>query len=369
MRILLVYGHEPSGHASAAHALETCALDEGLEPVCVNISDYHSILGPAIAKTYLQLIQRWPGLWTALYDNHLVATVAQNWQKLYIGLQGSKLKSKLEEIGPNIIVCTHAPPLAALALEKANVGFDWPLVAVITDFSAHSYWLAPKADLYLVPSKAAYQSLIDRGIDSRRVRDTGIPIHPVFCEPVDKAAARKKLGLPSYAPVILITGGSRGLGQIAGAAKSLLEDIKEATIVVVCGSNQELYDELKTGTEAKSRLSVYGSLSAPRIKELMGACDLLIGKAGGLTIAESLAMGLPMIFLDPIPGQESRNVEFILANGAAAQARNLEELAGLTRSLLAPERLKLMRQKAKNLGRPNSARQALEAMLSICPVH
>ena len=366
MKILFVYGHEPSGHASAAHALEFCARAQGLEAVCANISDYHSVLGPAIAKTYLQLIQKWPGLWTALYDNQLVAGVARNWQKLYIGLQGSKLESKLKEIRPDLVVCTHAPPLAALALEKAKGGFDWPLVAVITDFRVHSYWIAPRADLYLAATSEESEFLEGKGIPLARVRDTGIPIHPVFEQPLEKTAARKSLGLSGESPVILITGGSRGLGQLAVMAQTLLKKLKSSHILIVCGSNQELYEELNARACAGGRLLVFGRLPPDKIKQLMCASDLLIGKAGGLTSSEALAVGLPMIFFKPIPGQEIRNAEFLLERGAAVQARSLDELTGLVAGLLESKNIEAMSRKAKALGRPDSARRALEAMLAIC---
>ncbi|MBI4376491.1 MAG: hypothetical protein HY549_08580 [Elusimicrobia bacterium] len=367
MRLLLVYGYEPSGHASAARALEAACRLKGIDAICVNISDYHSILGPAIARTYLQLIQRLPGLWTALYDSDWVAQIAQHWQKLYLGLQGGRLAAKLSELAPDLIVCTHAPPLAVLGLEKEKGRFSWPLAAVITDFEVHGYWTAPKADIYLAASQRTARRVVERGIEAERVRVTGIPINPAFEELPGRDAARKRLNLPLDRPLILVCGGSRGLGQLEEMSRALLEGLANISVAVVCGDNRTLLRSMREGFPAQRRLEIFGCVAPAKMRELMCAADLLVGKAGGLTTAEALAIGLPLLYFEPIPGQESRNADFLCSEGAAALAPDLESLARLAGEIISTGRRAEMSRKAKALGHPDSARRALDEILALVP--
>src|SRR5579885_2889422 len=119
MRLLLVYGFAPSGHASAAKALEARARALGHETTCLDISaDYHKILGPAINNIYLTLIQSFPNLWTTLHDNESAADVLSLWRNVYHLFEGQRLRQTVEQLQPDRIICTHAGPFAALAVAK-----------------------------------------------------------------------------------------------------------------------------------------------------------------------------------------------------------------------------------------------------------
>lgn len=365
MRILFVYGFEPSGHSSAARALEERARALGHETARVNVSAHHPFMGPAIARLYLAIIQRFPRLWRFLYDNETLPRIAQNWRKIYLMLNGDRLKRTLQRLSPDVIVCTHAPPMGALALEKDRGELVVPLVGVVTDMRVHSYWTRPGADLYLVPNPEAAQQLIESGVDASRVRDTGIPINPTFAEPIDKAAARARLGLPAGGPVILLSGGSRGLGHIGGMSAALLKRLPSARLLVVTGSNAALFRGLRARYRQERRVWVYPSLEPERVKELMCASDLFVGKAGGLTISECLALGLPMVLVEPLPGQETHNVEYLADRGAAETAHGLEELGEKAAALLSPDRLGKAAEAARALARPRAAELGVEAILGV----
>ena len=116
MRVVFVYGYEPSGHASAARAVEAALKESGpVETAHLNISaDLHPILGPAVALTYLQLVQKAPTLWDYLYDNKAVADIAKELRKLYGMLEGGRVLARVQELKPDVIVCTHAMSLMAM---------------------------------------------------------------------------------------------------------------------------------------------------------------------------------------------------------------------------------------------------------------
>lgn len=363
MRILFVYGFEPSGHSSAARALEERARALGHDTVRVNVSAHHPLAGPAIARLYMAVIQRFPRIWRFLYDNETLPKIAQHWRRVYLMLNGRSLKATLQRLSPDVIVCTHAPPMGALALEKDRGDLGVPLVGVVTDMRVHSYWVRPGADLYLVPNPDAAAQLVDSGVPKDRVRDTGIPIHPTFSAPIEKAAARGRLGLPQGGPVLLLSGGSRGLGHIGAMTEALLAALPTARVLVVTGTNAALFRYLRARYRQERRVWVYPSLEPERVKELMCAADLFVGKAGGLTISECLALGLPMLLFGPLPGQETHNVEYLVSRGAAGTARGVEELGARAAELAQPDRLAKLSAAARALGRPKASEDGVRAIL------
>ena len=365
MKLLFVYSFAPSGHASAAKALETRARALGHETRCLNISnDYHKILGPAINNVYLALIQSFPNLWSAMHDSEDAAEILSNWREVYHLFEGGRLRETVAELKPDRIVCTHAGPFAALTLSKEKGDVAAKLAGVLTDFQPHPYWAVPGADLYVTATSAGAETLIHRGIPRARVVDAGIPIHPIFDAPVDRDAARRELGLPADGPVLLVTGGSRGLGRVAEAVETLLPAFPQARLIVVCGANDGLYERLRARFTAEKRLMLRAVIEADEMKRLMSSADLMIGKAGGLTSAECLAVGLPLVVLDPIAGQEQANSDFLQKAGAAVQAGEPEGLAAVVAPLLEPRRLAQLRQAARDLGRPDAGRRILDAILA-----
>jgi len=366
MKLLIVHGYEPSGHASVARAVETAARAKGLEAVRVNISsDYHATLGPLVAKCYMWLIRRAPWLWDFVYDHPVVASLAGRWQGLYLRFGSRRLERRLRDIRPDVVVCTSAPPMAALLLLRARLGLRWPVAAIVTDYRAHRYWLKPEADLYLVASEEAAEGLRVRGIPAHKVKDTGIPIDAAFAQPLDRAQACRRLGMSLEGPILLLSGGSRGLGRIREAAESLLARLPKSKILVACGANEDLLRELEARLGENPRVRLFPVVEPAHMHELMAAADILIGKAGGVTVAESLCAGLPIVIFEPNPGQEAGNAGYLLAHGAALRAKKLKELGDVVEGLLTAESMPTMRKAAKALGKPDAARGALAAIQTL----
>jgi len=122
--------------------------------------------------------------------------------------------------------------------------------------------------------------------------------------------------------------------------------------VVVTGRNQELRREL-AGMDRKHPTHVLGFAS--NMHELMAVADLIISKPGGLTTSEALALGKPLLILNPIPGQEAANSDFLLERGAAAKINRVEDLPYRLEQLFGTKKLTEMSRAAKALGRPDSA--------------
>ncbi|HVA67112.1 MAG TPA: glycosyltransferase [Elusimicrobiota bacterium] len=365
MRVAVVYGRSPSGHASAAAALENEFRARGLE--CFRVSaaaDINPVLGPFLDASYIRVLEFCPWLWRAVYDRRAVLPVAALCRALYWRVRAAKVLAAIERIKPDVIVCTHAAPLSILALGKKRGAVRTRLVACPTDYDIHSFWMSPEVDLYLASSSLAAKRLAAAGIDRSRIAQTGIPIDPVFSQSVDKTRARRDLRLDPRGVVFLLSGGSRGLGRVKEAAVALLERFPRAEVVALCGENEMLWSALRSA--AQPRLKAYLGADKGTVRRLMAAADALIGKAGGVTLAEASAAGLPMIFFGVLPGQEERNARLWLSAGAAREARSTEELLRIVSALVSKrsERVALIKR-AAIFCRPRAGWAAADAVLGL----
>jgi len=367
MRVAVVYGRTPSGHASAAAALKNEFRARGAECVLVSVAaEINPVLGSFLDKLYLRVLEFCPWLWRAIYDRRAVAGVAEIFRGLYWRFCAPQVLGAIARYAPDVIVCTHAAPLSILALGKARGLVRPKLVACPTDYDVHSFWMSPAVDLYLAPSTFAAGRLAAAGIDRARIVETGIPIDEAFARPLDKTQARRGLGLQAEGPVLLLSGGSRGLGRIEEAAAALLEKFPRAEVVALCGENEALWLALESAAAFQPRLKAYLKADKDMVRRLMAAADALIGKAGGVTLAEASATGLPMIFFGVLPGQERRNANYWLGAGAAAEAHFAADVpaAALAEVYGRKETSGLLRN-ASAIGRPRAVQTAVEAVCNL----
>jgi processive 1,2-diacylglycerol beta-glucosyltransferase len=202
-------------------------------------------------------------------------------------------------------------------------------------------------------------------VPPEKIVTSGIPIHPKFSEEKDKKNLLAKYGLNSQSPVILISAGSFGvtpLGEVIAEFRAIRDEFQ---FMVVCGNNTELRKDLETKQKSEPRLKkVFGFVDF--MDELMVVSDLLITKPGGITVSESIAMGLPMILIEPIPGQEEANADYLVEQGAGVKARNLPVLIDKLGLLIRdPKKLADMSKRAKAISRPYAAKTIAEKIIKL----
>ncbi len=259
-------------------------------------------------------------------------------------------------------MCTHAVPCSLIAEQKRRGNCEVPLAAIVTDFDVHSYWAHPNVDLYLVANAQSRKTLEARGVPGHKIQICGIPIRPDFEKKISQKTARKKLGLDPSKPVVLVMGGSRGMGGIENAVKALLE-VKQVQILASVGLNEDAMEHLKVHKKS-GRVHVYGFTE--NISLMMDAADLLVSKPGGISSSEALAKGLPMILINPIPGQEERNARYLLGHACAVMAKNSEELVDKVENFLEnPQSIGKISQKMLKISMPHAARDAAREVLGI----
>jgi processive 1,2-diacylglycerol beta-glucosyltransferase len=274
----------------------------------------------------------------------------------------------LAEFDPDVVVCTQAFACGVLASWKAKTGQRRPrLVGVLTDFVAHRYWAHDQVDLYIAPNEATKQTLISQGVAAERVSVTGIPVNEKHLRPVDRETIAKEFGFKPGLPVLLVMGGSLGLGPMKSVIRKLDKLPQPFHIVAVTGKNEELKERLeRRGQKLRHPTRILGFCE--NVHELMRVAELVVTKPGGITTAECLVQQLPMIIINPIPGQEAKNTEILLRAGVAVQAIKSGDVAKFVDEFFRnPGKLREMRLAAAAMGRPTAAQDAAREILNLLP--
>lgn len=312
---------------------------------------------------YLRAIRHAPRLMGMVYDRTDVPRHAgRGLVSMMDRLQDRVLRRFRNHPGlhaADAVVSTHFLTTALLGRMRREGTLAVPLVTVVTDEHPHAVWLHRGSDATCVASPAARHAAIAGGLDPARVAVTGIPVDPRL----DRIGAAA--GLAGHrgdgSARVLVTGGGFGIGDIESTVAAILGRVRSVRVTVVCGRNAALERRMRS-VEA-SRAAVDGRGNALEVvgytKEMhryLGDADLLVGKPGGLTTAEAKAIGLPMVLLRPIPGQEERNAQALVECGAAVRAASPEDAAVAVERLLAePSALRAMAGAAAANGRPLAA--------------
>jgi processive 1,2-diacylglycerol beta-glucosyltransferase len=370
VRVLVLTASYGSGHNEAARGLAAGFAARG---AAVTVVDHfrelvHPLFERASRALYMALLRRAPLVWGAAYA--LGDRLASD-SPLALGatrLGATRLAARLDALAPDAVVSVHATPAAAMAALAAEGRRLPPHTTVVTDFVAHSQWIARGLDRYCVADDAVGHEFVARGIPRERVVVTGVPLRPEFAQPADAAAARRRLGLSAARPVVLAMAGSHGdVGRLPDVVRALGRLPGPVQGLVVAGREGALAERLR-GLAAGTSIRVLGH--AADVRTLMAAADLLVTKAGGMTLAEAMASELPMLLYGSLPGQERRNVGFAARAGVALAARSRRELGRLLeRALAEPGLLEHLRAQSRRVGRPDAVRQVVDVVLEPGRVH
>jgi processive 1,2-diacylglycerol beta-glucosyltransferase len=372
-RVLILSASSGAGHVRAAQALEQAFQGRGgCHVECVDAVRYVSKLFQRLYDdAYISLVRRAPGLMGLLYDR-----TDRPWSHPRRRLALDRLNTQpmvhmLKRVQPDLCIATHFLPAEILAWLIAKGKLNARHVIVVTDFDVHAMWLCRTVDRYDVALPESAEYLAGIGVPREKVRVTGIPIDPRFEVPVSRKDARRKLDLSAESRLLLISAGGYGLGPVEQLVKDLLELRRPWQIVAIAGKAEKLklrLDQLsKTAgslPDGGQRLVAVGFTDEMDL--YMAAADALIGKSGGLTTSEALARGLPMILIEPIPGQEERNADHLLEAGAAIRCNNMPAASWKIASLLDnAEKLQAMSVAAREMARPGAARMIVEDALGL----
>ena len=207
------------------------------------------------------------------------------------------------------------------------------------------------------------EELVHLGVPAGKVRVTGIPIRPEFSHDFVLEKLRAEKGVPEGVPVLLVMSGGNAIGPLDEVLASLNQITGEFYTIVITGKNEKVRRELEERRDQfRFPLKVLGYVED--MHKWMRLSDLLISKAGGLTVSEVLAVGLPLLVVKPTPGQEEANARYLVEYQAGIYVKNSEELGSVLGELLSNRTgLQELKKNALMLGKPEAATAVIQEMM------
>lgn len=368
MNVLLLHASAGAGHRRAAEVLAGAFAAAG---VPAKVRDILEFTPPVFRRTYsdgyLRMVRSAPELWGYMYsltDRNCRRPLERRVRQAFNRLNTISFTRFFRQEAPDAVVCTHFLPLELLGGRSGRRFVPAPLFGVVTDFAAHSLWVAKAVDAYAVASDEAARQLIRRGVSSCDVHVTGIPVSPPFAAARGARSARMQLGMAPDKPVVLVLCGGFGVGPAADILKAFNRHPMDVQLVFVAGKNRSLERSLKRlAAEGSMPCFVFGFVQG--LAELIGVSDVVVSKPGGLTASEVLAAGRPLVITEPIPGQEQRNGEWLLEKGAAIRLVEPADAPHRIAELLAdPAKMTSLRRAALQAARPDAAAAIVKLVMA-----
>jgi len=365
-RVLIVALSVGGGHAAAGRSVEA-ALRELQPGIDVRTIDLHEHSAPwfrlIYVSGYLFIIRHAPWLWAWLYKHPrkeggtlppwLLRNALRPFEKL------------VREYRPDAILATQITASEGASSLRTRGLYDGATATVVTDFDSNPVWRAPGIDCFFVPDEAVREGLIAEGIPPDRLKATGVPILPDFEQDFDVPALKAKHGLRPDVPVVLLMGGSLGLGSLETAVRELLATGRALDLVVVAGTNAKLQKKLATlQATGDTRLTALGYVDY--VPELMACTDLFVSKPGGLSMTEAVTVGVPTLAVAPLAGQEVANARHLEDQGVVRCPRDGQSLADAVAKLLdSPDERKRLADAARAYAKKQAAHTIAQQLLDL----
>jgi len=363
MRVLLLTVTTGQGHNQAAKSLCDCFDEKVIENKYLDVFEYiNPVIKEALSYGYIMSTKRFSKLYGKVYQ-----VVEQNNRerlmlKITSNIMATKLVDLIDEYAPDTIVCTHVFSSLLISAVKHKINRNVKTVGIVTDFTIHPLWENTDLDYYITASELLSNQAEKKGIPREKLLPIGIPIKPKFAQKTYKKSAREMLGLEDRRTVLVMSG-SMGYGKVDKVIDELDQSPLDFQIVSICGFNEKLFKRINKKKTNKKLINLSFS---DKVDLYMDAADCIVTKPGGLTTSEALAKGVPMIMINPIPGQEDRNVEFLLNNGAALKVSKTFTVDDAVYQLFSNTmRFNTLKETVAYLGKPNSTNDFVNFIMKI----
>ncbi|KKW28558.1 MAG: hypothetical protein UY73_C0042G0006 [Parcubacteria group bacterium GW2011_GWA2_52_8] len=338
-KILVMYGSIGLGHKVVAENITVVLKtypDVKIEMLDV-LEMYRGPFTETSSRIYKFIVDHIPGLWGFFYTNPIFLKASLPFRVPLAGLKIKKFRDYFNRSKPDLILFFHFQP----------------------------YWVYPRVDKYLVMTPEQADEVGKRGFARSQVLITGLPVHPVFSEEYHDIVVRREFGFHSNRPIVLMIGGSRGWGIKIADIWALLGSAYDMELVVVAGFNSELLADLQKLREtAGSNLKVLGNLETSAVAKLCAVAKVLVTKPGGLSLAQGLLRGLPMVLVNPLPAMEELNTRYLIRYGAAVVARSSAELKSWVERILQDRKFcQGLKANSLKLANPKAAATAAAAVI------
>lgn len=371
-KVLIFYASYGGGHLSAANAIKQC-IEENYKEYETKLVDCMQFVNKPINKitttAYKEMAKKFPWVWGDFYYH------SENGPLDRIVFESNKILSKkllilLKEYNPDIVISTHAFANQMISYLKRKGLISCKSAVIITDFELHNQWIVgnQNTDYIFVSNLKLKEKIIELGVSENKIFITGIPISNRFSLKYNKVDIKKEFNLDSEKKVILLFGGGEfGLGreQTIEVLKAFIDNIGNMQIVAISGKNEKMKEEFNNIVKEKKAEKLVKVLDyTNQVPELMSISDLVVTKPGGLTTSESLASELPIVVINPIPGQEEENAEFLVNSGVAIWLKKDENISEKIHNLLSDEsKLNEMKKNAKILAKKDATKNICKIIM------
>ena len=373
MKVLIFYASYGGGHLNAAKSIENC-IKTNYKDMDVEMIDCMKYVNKTIEKVttaaYREMAKKAPWAWGRIYSDAQKGPLAHITTRSN-KIMAIKLLKLLREKKPDLIISTHPFGSQMCSYLKRKNKINSKIATIMTDFAPHDQWLVGHeyTDYFFVAHNKMKDYLINKGISESKVFDTGIPISENFQKQYNKKEIFDKYNLDESKFTILFFGGGEfGLGKTRTVQifNNFVEETKNNNIqiIAISGKNPKMksaFEEVVDSNDANSTVKIIEFSN--EVPKLMAIANLVVTKPGGLTTSESLASHLPMVVINPIPGQEEENAEFLESKNIAVWIKKSDDSKEIIKNLLNnKEKISIMKENTKILARPNSTRDICDVL-------
>lgn len=362
-KVLIFYATYGGGHLSAARYIKEY-IDSNYSNISCELIDcvlyINKALNTVTTKAYSEMAKKVPKLWGRVYktsEHGPLATISNTSNKV----MALKLNKLLQEKKPDLIICTHPFASQMCAYLKKKSKINQKIATVMTDYAPHNQWLVGHEyiNYFFVSHIGMKRELNKKGINDNKIYSTGIPLSNKFLLKYNKEEILQSFGLePNKKTVLFFGGGEFGLGktQTLNIFKSFIINKNNIQIVAISGKNQKMKANFENLVEENNKENCVKILEyTDKVPELMSISDLVVTKPGGLTTTESLASGLPIVIINPIPGQEEENAEFLENKEVAIWIKKDDNIEQILNDLFSnPNKMQKMKIQARLMSKRHS---------------
>lgn len=371
-KVLIFYASYGGGHLNAAKSIYEF-IKNNYSNIDIELIDCMKYVNKTIEKittvAYREAAKKVPWVWGKIYNDSQKGPLAHLSSRSN-KIMAIKLLKLLRDKQPELIISTHPFGSQMCSYLKRKNKINAKIATIMTDFAPHDQWLVGSdfTDYYFVANDKMKNYLINKNIDEHKVFISGIPLSNKFLQKYDRKTILEEFKLEDNKKNILFFGGGEfGLGKSRTIEifENFVKYCTDMQIIAVAGKNEKMKNEFeKIVTDNHSEKNVKILEYTTQVAELMSISDLVVTKPGGMTTTESLASNLPMIIINPIPGQEEENAEFLESKGIGIWVKKDSNINTILETLFKhPERLNKMKENTKLLAKPYSTKNICEILL------
>lgn len=373
-KILIFYASYGGGHLSAAKSVQEClsTYHPEIETKLIDCMKYVNIaLEKVTTAAYKEMAKKFPWAWGRVYASSQKGPLAHI-SSYSNRVMAVKLLKLLRVEKPDMVISTHPFGSQMCSYLKRKGKINCKIATIMTDFAPHDQWLVGSdyVEAIFVSQDKMKEQIVAEGIPSQKIFPTGIPFSSRFLQTYDKEAIIKKYGLKMHKPILLFFGGGEfGLGKSRTLEifRLFVENFSEWQIIAISGKNEKMnhsFHEIVTNAKREEEIKIF--TYSNEIPEIMSICDFVVTKPGGLTVTESLVSHLPLIIINPIPGQEEENAAFLEEHKVGIWLKKHDDLkARLINLFSSPKEIAQMKENVEKLRKPNATKDICDISLSL----